>query len=358
MTSEPIFIIGTERSGSNLLRLILNTHSHIFIPHPPHILHYFSPLEASYGDLAKDSHMHRLITDVLRLIRVHIYPWDVEIDPSVILQQARSRSLFGIFAALYDQALAASGKRRWGCKSLYMIHYTQPVLAHFPQAKLIWLYRDPRDVAVSARTSVFGHFHPYFTACLWRREQQIGLDLAARLSPAAIMPMRYEELIAQPVETVMKLCQFLDEPFESGMLDFFKTSEAHKSSELSESWGNTSRPIITDNAGKYRQQLSKAELQAVEIAAGPVMQQLGYVLDSCTPITGTLPLRRKALFYALDRYWQLGVEWRSLQHDRNHWRRWGRAAFMSYLCTGRLVRHKSLSQIDHLDIYKSPGWTS
>jgi len=40
MTADPLFILGTERSGSNLLRLICNAHSRITIPHPPHILRY------------------------------------------------------------------------------------------------------------------------------------------------------------------------------------------------------------------------------------------------------------------------------------------------------------------------------
>lgn len=41
-TDSPIFIIGTERSGTNLLRLILNAHPNIALPHPPHIMKIFS----------------------------------------------------------------------------------------------------------------------------------------------------------------------------------------------------------------------------------------------------------------------------------------------------------------------------
>ena len=52
MPDDPLFIIGTERSGSNLLRVILDAHSRISVPHPPHIMRYFSPLVARYGDLA------------------------------------------------------------------------------------------------------------------------------------------------------------------------------------------------------------------------------------------------------------------------------------------------------------------
>ena len=50
----PVFMIGTQRSGSNLLRLMLNQLSDIASPHPPHILERMFPLMDHYGDLDKD----------------------------------------------------------------------------------------------------------------------------------------------------------------------------------------------------------------------------------------------------------------------------------------------------------------
>ena len=45
MTLAPVFIVGTERSGSNLLRVMLNASSELAVPHPPHVMRYFAPLE-------------------------------------------------------------------------------------------------------------------------------------------------------------------------------------------------------------------------------------------------------------------------------------------------------------------------
>ena len=53
--TAPLFIIGTERSGSNLLRLILDAHPGITVPHPPHVMNYFAALEGRYGDLQQRS---------------------------------------------------------------------------------------------------------------------------------------------------------------------------------------------------------------------------------------------------------------------------------------------------------------
>ena len=101
MSNSPIFIVGTERSGSNLLRLLLDSHSQISIPHPPHILHYFAPLEAGYGDLSDRNNLRRLAQDVLRLLEVHIHPWERLPDPDLIVSLAKPMDLLGVFVAIY-----------------------------------------------------------------------------------------------------------------------------------------------------------------------------------------------------------------------------------------------------------------
>ena len=140
-----------------------------------------------------------------------------------------------------------------------MIDYVDRVLARFPEARLIYLTRDPRDVAVSSRDSVFNPFHPYFTAQLSAREQRTGLALLERLEPQTIQLVRYEDLLLDPAGQVARLCSFLDEPYEEPMLRFFETAEAKKSAVLSQAWRNTARPIQTENRGKYRTELSRPD---------------------------------------------------------------------------------------------------
>jgi len=111
---QPIFIIGTERSGSNLLRLILNAHSHIAVPHPPHLMRYLAHLQGRYGDLSDDAHMGALVRDMLSLIDAHIFPWRVPLDADALVQAAPQRSSFGAMAAIYEAARIHAGKPRWG----------------------------------------------------------------------------------------------------------------------------------------------------------------------------------------------------------------------------------------------------
>jgi hypothetical protein len=277
---NPIFIIGTERSGTNLLRLMLNAHSAIALPHPPHIMKLFSPLERNYGDLHVDNNFRRLIGDVCRMVELHTYPWEVIPDREQVFSRVRERNLLNIYFQIYDQYLAYSGKQRWACKSTFMIEHVAGIIHSRPEARLIFMVRDGRDVAVSAKTSIFNHFHVYYSVRRWQREQRLGLDWLARLSPEQITLLRYEELIADPEETIRRLCGFLGEPFEEQMLEYHRSAEARKSGSLSVSWENTSKPVISGNSSKFRRQLTTREILLFEAIACREMQELGYETDN------------------------------------------------------------------------------
>jgi hypothetical protein len=330
MSDAPIYIIGTERSGSNLLRLVLNAHSRIAVPHPLHLMRYFAPTEAARGDLHDPEVFARLVDEILLLKRVHIHPWETPISRQRILDEAHPRDAMGVLGALYDQVREAEGAARWGCKSTFMVHYADRAVARDPGARFVLLVRDPRDVAASSRRSVFSPFHPWVTAGLWREQQEIGLELLERLGPEQVHLLRYEDLLDAPEASVRQLCTFLDEPFEPSMLRFHEGREARTSAQLSESWQNTAKPVLSGNAGKYREHLSEAEVRMVEAVCAPLMERLGYPLDFPGATYQPGPLER-ALVHARDLRWRCGVELRSLQRDRNHWRRWTRDATMGYL---------------------------
>jgi len=326
LRAAPIYIIGTERSGSNLMRVILNAHSGIDIPHPPHICRYFADLVSGYGDIQQTKPRRTLVRDILRLLKVHIYPWDLQIDAERVV--AESTCLLSITAAIYDQHLEASGKRRWGNKSTFMVHHVDEALAQDPGARFIWLVRDPRDVAASSRKSVFSPCHPWLTGRLWAQQQAEAHSQMVR-HPEAVLQVHYEELLAQPEATIQTVCDFLGEEMEPALLAHEKTPAAKKGAALSESWQNTGGPILKGNSGKYRRALSAHEIAQVEQAAGEMMDALGYARDGKPAATpGSLGMAQIQL---KDTVWTLQVEGRSLLKDANHWRRWKRAVLMGWL---------------------------
>lgn len=329
-STDPIFIIGTERSGSNLLRVILTSHSRIDVPHPPHVMKYFTPLEARYGDLSQPDRLQALTRDVLRLLAMHIHPWEPDLDAERLVATADPPDLLGIFFALQEQHMAWAGKARWGNKSTFMLTSVDRVLAHRPGARFIWLVRDPRDVAASSRKSVFSPFHPFLTAQLWATQQTECLALAERLGPDVVLRVHYEDLVADPEATIARVCAFLGEAFEPTMLHYHKSTKTKREASLSESWQNTAAPVLRGNAGKWRQALRPEEAAAVEGVCGELMATLGYATCTTEAWRAPSPTRRLRWRLSNERD-RLRIEWRSLRKDDNHWRRWGRAALLGGL---------------------------
>lgn len=321
--SPPIFIIGTERSGSNLLRLILDAHPHICVPHPPHILKYFAPRLSAYGDLCQPENLRSLVADVRGLITNHIHPWEAVPSIEEIMAAVGHPSLIGVFFGVYRAHCRTTGKPRWGCKSTFVIDHLPEVLAVCPTARFLFLVRDPRDVAVSSRKSIFSPCHPWLTARLWRRQQETGWRWL-KACPENVMLVRYEDLLAEPEPTVRRICEFLEEKFDPGMLEFHQGEAARRSSELSGCWRNTGRPIQTGNTGRYRRELSSAEISLIEATCGELMARFGYQPERSASPNCPPARRHRFWFRLLDLAWRLKVEARAARRDRNyllHWRR-------------------------------------
>ncbi len=325
----PLFIIGTERSGSNLLRLQLDAHPRIAVPHPPHLVRYFKPLQRRYGDLESEPAFRRLVSDVRALLETHVYPWEVPIDWDRLVREARPRDVFGVQYALYGQYAEAHGKPRWACKSTFHVDEVDTLLAHHPQARFVWLVRDPRDVAVSSRASVFSATHPVFVAELWARQQARGAE-AERRWPEAVVRVRYEDLVTRPRDELARILSALGEPWDDAILRHHETSEARRSGSLAASWRATAEPVRADNTGKWRGVLSPREVAWIEGICGDGMRLLGYA-----PSTAAEPPRfsaiERARFHAAQALTDAQIELRSLREDRNVWRRWRREILLRRL---------------------------
>jgi sulfotransferase family protein len=338
MRASPIFIIGTERSGSNLLRLILNAHSRIAVPHPPHLVRYFAPLMRSYGDLRSDRAFSHFTRDVVRLLETHIHPWEVTIDVEGLRRTAR-RDLLGVYVAIYQQYRDALGKARWGCKSTFMIDWVRPLLDRLPDAQFLFLVRDPRDVAASSRQAVFSTFHPHRTALLWQEQQEKGLELLQALPAETIHRLRYEDLVREPERAVRSLCAFLEEGFEPAMLRHFAGEEARRTAALAEAWANTAQPVNVASVGRFDKDMTPREVRLVERVTAASMVRLGYAPTCSAPeLAAAAPGTVERLYIGVVEVvlW-LRVEVRSLCRDRNVGRRWRRALFLARLRLGALL---------------------
>lgn len=276
---SPIFMIGTQRSGSNLLRLMINQLPEIASPHPPHILQRMMPLLPRYGDLTRPDAFARLVDDVCRLVELNPVPWEgVTLDRKEVAARCREESLVAVFGAVYDVMAETQGAQTWCCKSLANIFYADAIESYYPDARYIYLYRDGRDVAVSFRKAVVGEKHFYHIAKEWHDTQQVALDLRKRIPRSRFFSLSYEQLTQDAEKTAHALCKFLGVPYRDAMLDFHRSEEAKRAAASSNLWGNVSNPVMSNNTRKFLKEASEADIRVFEAIAGESLKALGYEL--------------------------------------------------------------------------------
>ncbi|WP_328685871.1 sulfotransferase family protein [Streptomyces sp. NBC_00343] len=325
----PILIIGTERSGSNLLRLILNAHSRITVPHPPHFMRFLTPVAGSYGDLSDPAGRARAVGDALGLLRRHIHPWQHPVASDRVLAAATAApGLFGIVAAIYEEQRIATGKARWGCKSTFMVDHVAEVLAVHPDARFVWLVRDPCDVASSAKHAVFGPSHPYRMAQLWRAQQERAQAALEDYGSEVVHLLRYEDLVSRTPEEVGQLCAFLGERPEPAMFEHHKSADARRTARLAKAWQQAGRPVATDRIGTGRQGLTHSERLLVDKVTGPMKRSLGYAVD---PAARTEPDPSPLAVTVRSAWLRARIEWNSLREDANHHARVRRDVYVRWL---------------------------
>src|SRR6266496_1512489 len=273
----PIFMIGIQRSGSNLLRLMLNELPEIAAPHPPHILQRMMPLVPRYGDLDRKKAFSLLVDDVCRLVESNPVPWEgVVLNRENVAARCRKPNLVAVFGAVYDVMAEAWGAKTWCCKSLANIYYLPEIEDYFTDAKYIYLYRDGRDVAVSFSKAQIGEKHFYHIAKVWNEVQQLALNFRRRIPAKRFFSVSYEKLTAETENTVQALCTFLGVDYKPSMLDFHKSREAKRTASASKLWGNVTSPVMKQNSRKFLKEALENDIRIFESVAGNSMDSLGF----------------------------------------------------------------------------------
>ena len=274
----PFLMIGTQRSGSNLLRLMLNQVDGIAAPHPPHILQRMMPLLPNYGDLSQGDSFRLLVDDVCRLVELNPVTWEgVSLDREDVTARCNEQSLVAVFFAIYDILAETWGAEDWCCKSLANVKYLPEINSYSNDAKFIYLYRDGRDVALSFQKAVVGEKHIYHIAQGWAKSQRLALQMQTILNDEnRFYPISYESLVADPEGSLRGLCKFMGREYSPQMLNFHQSSEASNAASSSSLWGNVTKPIMKQNTKKFLKHATEEEMIIFELVAGDVLDALGY----------------------------------------------------------------------------------
>jgi LPS sulfotransferase NodH len=284
---KPIFIVSAPRSGSTLMRLILDSHPRIGIPSPAWLYEMVRPYLYSYGDLSIRENLLALAEDILAA--PSIKDWTSKLGAEEMVKAAKEASFAGLYDVLHRKYADDTGKARWGEKTPRNCFWMEEILDDYPDAQFVHIIRDGRDMAIDIADSRLWPYSLYSGMHMWEMFVSAARETGGKLGKDVYYEFQYEKLCADPEGELAKVCDFLGEDFSPQML-------SHHQSTSAKSWGGGDplhakvlKPITTDYCEMYKTRLSDGDREALEAVAGDLLKDLGYpAADRPTPISGRL----------------------------------------------------------------------
>ena len=288
----PVFILGSGRSGTSLLRSILENHPDIYcIPGETHI---FSPdsnpyLEELKSFEASNDVKNLTLTMISSILFGHectaLFAMEKKFPREVIQIYNEINGLFAtcdihdkhkIFTDCVQYISAKENKKIWVEKTPNHIFNLPEILSVYPNAKFIEIYRDPRAVYYSWQNAKQEYFKKSnIIECItkWNKTYEYSKKYASEL-PNQFYKLKYENLLENPKAELVNLCQFLNEEFNPSLLDV---------------------AINTEKADEWKNYLSKYELLFIDLKTKKYRDELDYTdSEAKLNLINILPL---CLFY-------------------------------------------------------------
>jgi hypothetical protein len=280
LDQRPIFIIGSERSGTTLVLAILACHPRVAVPEVTWYYPRFRPYLHTYGDLGNIDNFNTLAHEMAYGLRVPFWRM-TDVNPDTFGDEIAARaaeieqSYTGVFAAMFERYAGHVNKPRWGEKTPGNVFYVEQILQDFPNAQFIYIYRDCRDASAEFIDSQFGPTNAYSAAVMWRDGQQAVQPFRQSLGADQWFNIRYEDFVRHPVESLRNMCAFLGEDYDDALMEFHTTPIAQRRGKTKDNWA-LAHPITDRHVGIYKNQLSLDQQGIMSWIAGDLMTELGY----------------------------------------------------------------------------------
>ncbi|MGD9547411.1 MAG: sulfotransferase [Candidatus Krumholzibacteriia bacterium] len=284
---SPIFVVGLPRSGTTLMRMMLCCHPRIAIAPETNFLNSWILL---YG------HLDPAVDRDFELFWSHYSAAkdlpSFGLEPAAVrarIDAAPERSWKAVFQAVCEAYAERNRKERWGEKTPRHADFMENLLDWFPEARIVFMLRDPRAVTSSilaknwSRSSVF----PFAHARRWRRSAVALQTLAAG---GRIFVAPYERLVTDAEGLLRDVCRFVGEDFHPEMITRSRAAEyrLYPDDPASNTGQNVLKPLNPASLHKWRTQLKPDQVAFIEHEAGASMAGFGY-----ERVTGGLTLRQR-----------------------------------------------------------------
>jgi hypothetical protein len=296
------FVVGVGRSGTTLLRMMLDSHPEIAIPPETH----FVPRFIQYS--GKIHFSPKTLTRAI--VQDERRRWnDFGISEEELLEAMRAvkplnttdgvRAFYGLYASKH-------GKTRWGDKTPDYVRKMKKIQNTLPEARFIHVIRDGRDAGISQNTRIAKRgkdpIPPKEMARRWRKR-----IVKSRIDAEEVehyMELRYEDLLTDTEGALRRVCDHIEVEFDPAMLRYHERAEERlqemagalpakkgrpqrEAGERVAAHAMTTKPPDTDRVAVWKREMTAEENAEFEAAAGYLLDDLGY--ETATPKEDWLP---------------------------------------------------------------------
>ncbi len=283
-------IVGSPRSGTTLLRLMLDTHPQLAIPPETGFIvpltsegkecydgvENFWKLLTGYPDSRlsawPDFHLNE---QALRDALEKIHPFD---------SAEGLRAFYRLYASRFQ-------KSRFGDKTPVYARHMTGIEALLPEARFIHIVRDGRDTAVSLRDLWFSPGDTMTAqAAFWRDNVMVAREQGRQVRH--YLEVSYERLVRDPKTVLHDICDFIELPYSKEMLNYHQ----HASQRINEheerlnddgtvmlskdarfkQQASSSKALMPELIDRWRSELTVAEVGEFETVAGETLRLFGY----------------------------------------------------------------------------------
>ena len=271
-SQAPIFVIGSGRSGTTMLRLMLNRHTSLRIPRESW---FIMPLieELPPHQTLVDSQRER----AFQIIRSHSRWPDWECDDDRLRDAVFSHgdvTLAGLIDSVFRKCCGMGGAQRWGDKTPKYSLYAQKLAEIFPDAVFIHMIRDARDVYLSMKLAGWFGGSARRIGKYWCSTTCSALALR-KSSPLRYVEVHYENLVREPEAQLRHICKAIGESFEPAMLTFYESAVMETAPWEKSLHSKTRRPPRRDDLERWKKELSAYQIFLIESVVSNTMIDVG-----------------------------------------------------------------------------------
>lgn len=247
--AAPIFIGGMMKSGTSLLRKLLGRHSRLFAGLETH---WFSDeFEAGFRDGSGKRQQWLLEF------------FDVQ-EAEIAALRTAAKSSADFFDQFMNHCTQRASKARWIEKTPDNVLHTDRIWRHWPNAIVLVLQRDPKDVYAS-----------------WKKNNKLSLDeflhqlqrLDGNLAnirgrETQLLEVNYAKLVREPVACLKTVCEFIDEAFEPQLAEYEGDEQDYQkvldvTGTQSATAQSLAKPIFTSSLDQWKEILTPEEVERI-----------------------------------------------------------------------------------------------